>query len=149
MQDEKDAILDIDLSRLEDDCREQSKLLRQWGYKLAKAKRVLNDAEKKLKVTKAEVARAVRSRPEAHGVNSTTIDNVNDAVMVNKEYKAVWDEQIEAQYQVDMIQSMVNALHDRRTELENIVKLHGQMYWSKPNTSDVDTMSAAAKKVKR
>lgn len=132
---EKDALLTIDLTRLEENCAEQTVLMRQWGDKLAVARRKVSMEEAKLKVVKSEMANKMRQRPDAYGLTKDTDKVIDDAVQASREWQAQNLAIIEAEYQRDLIKSMVDALNDRRTELENCVKLHGQMYFAKPDTS--------------
>lgn len=132
---EKDDLLKIDLARLEDCCSNQHIMLRQWGDKLALARKKVTDLENAAKVCKAELGKKIRQRYEAYGLVKGTEAEIESAILTQPEYKAAVELVTQAEYEKDLIKSMVDALHDRRTELENLVQLHGQMYFAKPNTS--------------
>lgn len=133
--DEKDDLLKIDLARLEENCAEQTTLMRQWGDMLALARKKVTDTDNALKVTRAELRKKITQKPDAYGLVKDRVDDIEGAIIVHAEYRKGVEAVTQAEYEKDLIKSMVDALNDRRTDLENLVLLHGQMYFAKPNTS--------------
>jgi len=146
---EKDDILKIDLAHLEKDLAEHARLVRIWGDKLAEAEFNCKHAKNKLRLVKAELSRVVRSNPGKYNiVGRATEDATEDVVVTMSSYKEPAAELIQAEYDRDIIKNMVIALHERGEAMGYQAKLHGQMYWAKPQTNEEysrhDVMTEAA-----
>lgn len=138
---EKDDTLAIDLCRLEEECIRNPILMREWADKLANARRTAARSDAALKLVKAEMGIKIRQRPSAYGIDKQTVDSVNDAIITHKDYKHALEVSIQAQYDVEVLESMTKALYDRGKQLSNACALHGQQYWSKPH-ADPETRQA-------
>lgn len=132
-------LLKINLNRLEEECAGQSQLMAEWGEILADAKRKSKDLRKALKLLTAQISLNVRRDPAEFGLARATDDSVKEVVTTQDEVQNLQDQVIQAEYEEEILDSFVWSIVDRKAQLENLVKLHGQMYWSKPDTSSEET----------
>ena len=149
-EEEFEEILDIDENILDDQSREQPRLVWKHGRILAEAMKDLDYAEANKKLVTAEVIKKIRKRPKRYGMESATEAGIKTALPGTKEYQEAAEAVIEAQYIVNKIQAATNALDHRRTSLSNFVKLNEQNYFSKPRqTKEVDRKKSPRRKALR
>lgn len=129
---EKDDLLRIRFDRLHEDAAEQARLMRAWSSKLALADKKAKLAKRKARVVRAELSKVVRQAPGKYGIAKVTDTAVEDAVIQMTTCKEADQEQIEMEYQRDMLKAMVMSIHERGEQISNEVKLFGQQYWAKP-----------------
>jgi len=102
---------------------------------LREAKRDLRKAKARYEVAKAEVRLAVNGDPGKFGLTKGTVAEVDAAVTIDKRVRKALEELHEAEYAIDIYSIQVNAREERRRNLEDLVKLHGQDYFSDPRIS--------------
>lgn len=134
MNDEFDyeEFMEIDEDSLDVEWLEQPKKMVQMVKIAAKVKINMERAKDNLAQVKAELAKKVRAAPEKYGIEKITIDAVNDVVQTNAEYIEAYEEYLEAVYENDVASGSVKATEQRKSSLENLVKLHGQQYFAGP-----------------
>lgn len=133
-------LLAINLNRLEDECKDQPQLMFTWGQELAKARRVSKAAKNRMKLAEVAADKAAREDPFATmGIAKTTEPAIKAYVAGDEEYRQCQQDLIDSEYEEDVLAAFVESLRDRREQLGNEVKLHGQMYWSKPDTNAAPT----------
>lgn len=134
------SILEIDLLELDREWSRQPKLYHEYADQLSNARKRLNRAEAEMKVVKAEIDRDIRSKPESFGLAAKPTEvAIANTVILQKKHRRAVDEVIEAQHLVDMLFAMVNSLEQRKTALENEVKLLGQRYFADPRADEEGT----------
>lgn len=148
---ETSELMDIDLNVLDREWLEQPKHMYQYGAALADAWKGLREAKAYAEVQWAELKRLaakidldVRKHPDSYGLDKITEAVVANAVLTSVKYIRKQEECFEADRQiasanhdVDILDAAVKALQDKRSSLENLVRLHGQNYFSTPK-ADVD-----------
>ena len=134
MNDEFDyeEFMEIDEDSLDVEWLEQPKKMVQMVKIAAKVKINMERAKDNLAQVKAELAKKVRASPEKYGIEKITIDAVNDVVQTNAKYIEAYEEYLEAVYENDVASGSVKATEQRKSSLENLVKLHGQQYFAGP-----------------
>lgn len=132
-------LLAIDLNRLEECCQEQPQLMFLWGTQLAEARKAVKSAKNKVKLRAAKLDSEIRANPTDFGFERPTEKAVEYTITKDTEYQEELKDLIQLEYEEDVLDIFFKTLIDRRGELENLTKLFGQMYWSKPNT--VERMS--------
>lgn len=134
MNDEFDyeEFMEIDEDSLDVEWLEQPKKMVQMVKIAAKVKINMERAKDNLAQVKAELAKKVRAAPEKYGIEKVTIDAVNDVVQTNAKYIEAYEEYLEAVYENDVASGSVKATEQRKSSLENLVKLHGQQYFAGP-----------------
>jgi anthranilate phosphoribosyltransferase len=128
-------VLEIHLDRLEEECQSLPKLLFLWGDKLAQAKRDARNAKNYLKLLAANMAKEIRENPKDFGLEKITEAALEQTVLVQEQYAQALADHSEAEHEEDVLLAFVIALKEKGEQIGNMTKLHGQMYWSKPDTS--------------
>jgi hypothetical protein len=131
------SLLDWSESKLEEACRSQAGLVFTWGVELARAQREVKHLKGRRDLAKADVAGRVREDPERYGASSRgATDSLIDAACAqDSDYQAVMKDLHDAEYEEAVLDAFMRALRDRGEQLSNDVKLYGQKYWAKPDTS--------------
>lgn len=124
--------IEIDETALDIEWLNQPGLMMRYARHLAQMRRDLDEAKQNLDVVKAEVDRNIREFPEKYGIDKLTEGSVNSAVLTSKKYKEAQEKYLNAKFEADMAQGAVNAFEQRKTALENLVKLNGQQYFASP-----------------
>lgn len=131
----EDDIL-IDETALDVECLDQSRRLRDYCKITAAARRTMNLAKENLEFVSATLERAIRLKPDDYGVTpgarGITEDSIKAAVKVHPEYQMASRAYIDADYEHEVAKGTVKAFDDRKGELENLVRLHGQSYFAGP-----------------
>ena len=110
-------------------------LSREWTKKLARAELELSEAKDNMKYVTAKLAKDIRENPDNYDLSKVTDKSVEQYIPLQKAYRDALDEINQCKYNVDIIDSMVQAIQDKRRALENEVKLYGLQYWDSPNVS--------------
>lgn len=129
-------LLDIDLNRLEDEARVQPQRMYVWGTKLAEARKRAKEEKNRAELIHATLDKQVRSDPATFGIEKITEAAVKAAILEQNDYQNVLDSRIQAEYEEDILDAFVKALASRDRQIETLAKLHGQMYWSKPDVDE-------------
>lgn len=140
-------LLDIDRNVLDDEWIAQPKLYFEYAEQLVDARKNLDASKDKLNVLKAELEETaarldlnIRANPEQYGVDGKITEAVvKNAILLQEEYKVarvscevVQREITELKQEVGILEAFISALGDKKSALENLVKLHGQNYFSSP-----------------
>lgn len=124
----------IDESALDVEWLDQPMLMMRYSKELSKAEREVARLKEKQAVVKAEFDRDIRLVPESFDVKGKITEAVvSNTILFQKEYKEVTTELIEAQYELSMLKGAVNAIHQRKDALQDLVRLHGQRYFAGPS----------------
>jgi hypothetical protein len=127
---EKD--IEIDESALDIEWLEQPRLMLKYAKNAAEMQLDLDKAKQDLDIAKAEADKAIRENPERFGLEKVTEAAVSNAILISKDYKQAYQTYLDTKYEVDMARGAVNAFEQRKSALENLVRLHGQQYFAGP-----------------
>lgn len=122
----------IDENALDVEFLEQPTLMARYARLLAEARRDRDLAKEALDLTKAEINLDIRDNPDKYNLTKITVDAVEACVLMEDSYKEAVKEYNDANYEVNVLQGVVNAVEHRKSALENLVKLHGQQYFAGP-----------------
>ena len=126
----------IDEQALDVEWLTQSQKMMKYCKMAAEAQRALNLAKENVDFVYATVNRAVRNDPESYGVaagsRGITEDSIKSAIQVHPEYQAATKEYIDAKYEAEVASGAVRAFDQRKSALENLVRLCGQNYFAGP-----------------
>jgi len=123
----------IDAESLDVELLAQPELVVRYSTQLAEAKAEQALAKEALDYEKAQIDFKVREDPESFGVVKVTENAINNAVLMEASYRLIQTEYNEATRNVNILQGVVYAINDRKSSLENLVKLHGQQYFAGPS----------------
>ena len=127
---EKD--IEIDDTALDIEWLEQPRKMMQYSKNAAFRRMKLEEAKQALDITKAEVDKKIRKNPEKFGIEKITENVISATILIANEYQEAYAEYLTAKYESDMASGAVQAFEQRKSALENLVKLHGQQYFAGP-----------------
>jgi Na+-translocating ferredoxin:NAD+ oxidoreductase RnfC subunit len=137
-------ILSIDQNLLDREWLNQPRFFFQYARQLADARRSYEEAKANLKLVAAEADQKVRERA-SQMEQKVTEAMIAAAVLRRNDYREAEQAVFTAKHNMDVLDAAVEALRHRKDALENLVRLHGQNYFSEPratgdNKSMVDDM---------
>lgn len=142
------SFLEINPDELDREWLHQPNLALEFHDKLADAKLRLDEKTSALRVTEAELAKAIRKRPEDYDLDKLTEAALKETVLLQPEYADDVAAMQEASHRVDLLRGTVAAISDRRRSLENLVELHLAGYYAEPRAkkrskTEVDELRAS------
>ena len=124
--------LKIDPEMLDVEWLKQPQLFMKYCEESARMQMELSRAKENLNVTRAEVyASIMKAIPE--GGKKPTEAAIESQILLHDDYKKASDEFKDKVFEADVIQAAVRAFEQRKTALENLVKLHAANYFSSPS----------------
>jgi hypothetical protein len=129
----KRSLSDIDLGRLEYEWVRQDKLVRRYTPVLAEAELDLLEAEANLELVEARMLLRIRGDPKKFGFEGRpNKEDIKAKITVSKDYQEANNQVIQAEYTVKKLKGTMATLSNRRTVLENEVKLWLGDYFAAP-----------------
>jgi len=132
-QKEFEGLLDIDKTRLDDECEKQPHLVWEYGRMSAKALRDVDDALANLKLAEADVDAAVRETPAEFGLDKITETAIKHAILRSKEYQEAQEQLNKAKYRVNVLEAANRSLDHRRTSLTMLDRQDERGYFARPS----------------
>lgn len=143
-------IFDIDLTMLDKEWMEHSKLFFRFSLKVTKAARKVAEAKAELDLVCSGLASKMRMSPKKYGLGSKATEAaIKSKIPSRKKYKKYFDKLNDTIENHSTLQNVVTALDHRRRGLERLVQLHGQNYFSEPKPLDERSRMIADKIVKQ
>lgn len=127
---DKDRYLSIDLNSLHLECQRQAELHGEHGKMCATARKEVADAKVKLKLVECEIAKQIRDDPLAFGLQKITEDAIKMTIPLQGRYKAAVATYNRLNAELDVHEVDVEALRDKKSMLESLVKLRLGDYFS-------------------
>ncbi len=137
-----ESILDIDLTRLDEEWINQPRLFFKYASMFAKITRKEQDAKAERELIKSEIASRMRKNPTKYGLDKATEASINSAMMKQSKYREAQNTLLNLRYDMGVIQAAVRSLDHRKSALERLVSLHGQNYFSTPTARDPNSKEA-------
>ena len=110
----------------------QSELMRRYTKHAATMEKARDLAKEALGVKRAQIEMDIRNNPDAYKLAKPTEAGIASTILLQKEYQELAAELTEAQYELGIAIGAVRAIDQRKTALENLVKLLGQYYFAGP-----------------
>lgn len=126
--------INIDESALDLECLEQPRLMLKYGSLYAKMNKLLELAKDHKETVRARLSRDIRANPTNFGLEKITDAAVEATIQSHRDYQQASEEYIEARYNAQLINAVVESFEHRKSMLELLVKLNGQNYFSAPQT---------------
>jgi hypothetical protein len=135
MQSDLDYLGDvyIDESALDTEWLMQPTLMVRYCSHSAACKQEVDAAKEQLEICKAKLDRQIRTNPEEYGLKKITEGAVSSAIVENAEHQECQQEYIEAKYEYERAVAAVRAIDQKKTALENLVRLHSASYFAGPS----------------
>lgn len=145
---EQDVAIDSDALDLE--WLQQPELMRKYAKHMAETKKELDDAKERLDVGKAKIETNIRANPDSFNLAKPTESAIQSALLLQPEYQKLAREYSEAKYEYEIAGAVVRAIDQRKTALENLVRLLGLSYFAGPQSPrDLQQEQLAKKDRKR
>jgi len=112
----------------------QAELMKKYAAHSADTKREMDEIKERLEITKARIEMEVRSNPEKYELPKVTEGAIQSAIILQKEYQEIVQEYTNAKYENDVAIAVVRAIDQKKTALENLVKLMAASYFAGPQT---------------
>ena len=127
--------LSIDQNDLDKEWCKQPRLYHTYAIELAEARLREDEAEATFKAIKATLDGLIRSNPSAYDLEDKPKETaIASTIILQDEYMKAQKKVNDAQYKVSLLFAMTGSLDHKKAALENLVKLHGQDYFSTPRT---------------
>jgi len=128
----------IDEHSLDEEWIKQPRLFMQYAKESAVKKREYDITKAKFEVLEAEIDTEVRSDPESYINGKITEKSIKNAVLTNADYLEAQQDLIDLAHELEIMKYAVRSFEQKKSALENLVKLHGQGYYSEPTSPDVN-----------
>lgn len=123
----------IDESALDIEWLEQPRLMFKYTRHAAEMKQEMDLAKERIDYVKAETDREIRKNPQDFEIEKLTEAVVTNTILVQEDYVEAIAQFNESKFEFDIAQGAVRAIDQRKTALENLVKLFGQQYFAGPS----------------
>ncbi|MFA5377446.1 MAG: hypothetical protein WC455_16965 [Dehalococcoidia bacterium] len=117
------------------DCEwvKQASLFGEYCMEQAGARAKLDAVKERLDVKVAGLGLKVRSNPATYGLDKVTEASVQAVILLDVECAKLREEIAVAQYELEVMSAAVRALDQKKSALENLVRLQGQNYFAGPS----------------
>lgn len=122
----------IDESALDVEWLEQPRLFLEYGRNEHATRRTMDYAKERLDLVKAKLDKALRADPDKYNIARISEGAITNTIFLQPEFKEANEKFIEANYEYGVARAAVWAFDQRKTALENLVRLHGQNYFAGP-----------------
>src|SRR5581483_205142 len=130
LKEDAQKILDIDIHNLHEECAEQPKLFARVCEQLADARRELARVEEELRIVDAELDRDIRLHPEKYGLDKTTEPAIKAVILTHKRHRLAYEKLCDAKHDRDILEGLKDAAAQRKTMLEDDVRLFLANYYA-------------------
>jgi len=144
---EKD--LAIDMNNLHKEWERQPHIFMLYAEAAADAKLRVDKLREEVEVIKAEIATDIRSSPESYGFTRVTESQVKELVLQDGRYAKAMERYLRAKHEYEILAAAVKAFDQRKSALENLVRLYGQQYFSTPVVPDSEPFAQERREMVR
>lgn len=123
----------IDETALDVEWLQQSNLMYKYARYQAETKKTMDEAKERLDFIKAKLEMDIRANPESYGLSKVTESAIASTILLQPEYQEASKKYIEAKYENDVAVAAVRAIDQKKTALENLVKLLSVSYFAGPS----------------
>ena len=134
MKDNDSYVLDMEISPQDLDVEwlEQPNLMMKYTKKLAELREKRDLIKEEVELTRAQLDREIRESPGEFGLDKINNDVVANTILTIEDFQTLSKKLIRANYEVNVMAGIVQAVEQRKQALENLVRLHGQQYFAGP-----------------
>ncbi len=122
----------IDESALDVEWLNQPELMYKYAAHAAEMKKEVDEAKERMEVMRATLDADIRKNPEAYGMTKVTESAIGGAITIQPNYQSAVDAYNAAQYEFGIASAAVRAVDQRKTALENLVRLLTASYFAGP-----------------
>jgi hypothetical protein len=133
MNDKWKSDVEIDVDALDIQWAKQASLFGEYCMEQAKARASLDALKERLDVKVAGLGLKIRANPAQFGLEKITESSVQAVILLDAECAKLREEIAVAQYEFEVMGAAVRALDQKKSALENLVRLQGQNYFAGPS----------------
>ena len=137
MSDKIRKVVDIDEYQLDKECVNLPTDILKYSSILAKKKRNYDSAKSNLENVEAKLQMEIREDPSKFGLDKVTENAIKSALVLNEDYKKAKEQVLQAKYEMDVSQAVVNALEAKKKSLAMLVDLYLVGYFSEMKADPV------------
>lgn len=123
----------IDEQALDVEWLRQAELMRKYASHAATTKQYMDELKERVDVEKAQLDLDIRKDPAKYGIDKVTESVVQSAILIQPTYKELQDRYRGARYENDIAIAAVRAIDQKKTALENLVRLLTASYFAGPS----------------
>jgi len=135
-----DEFFGINQNQLDKEWIDQPRFYFQYAKAHADATDTYERSKATLEVVEAELDQKIRSHPEAHGIAKVTEGAITHVMTLHADYQKAHSAMLDAKHDMDVSKAAEWAANARKNALENLVRLHGQQYFSTPQAAPEQKM---------
>ncbi len=124
----------IDADALDVEWLKQSESMGAYCKYQAQTKKEVDEAKERVEIGKARIEMQIRTAPDKYGLPKVTEGAIQSTILLQDEYQQLVQEYTDAKYENDIAIAAVRAIDQKKTALENLVKLLGQSYFAGPQS---------------
>ncbi len=146
--------MSIDESALDVEWLDQPKRMMTYCRLAAEKKRDADLAKENIDLVKSRLRQYISAEPDKFGLVKITEASLEAGVISHPDYQQAQREFIDAKFEAEVASGAVRAFEQRKTALENLVKLHNSSYFAGPSvprdlSSEVRKKTESDKNVSR
>lgn len=134
MKSEYEVDLEIDPNALDVEWLKQPSLFFKYSDKAALARKNLDALKEEYDVYRAALDSKIRKEPEKYGLTKVTEGSIAAVITMDKTVEEFENSVNELKYQFDILTNAIRAFDQKKSALENLVKLLGMDYFSAPSS---------------
>ena len=128
----------IDKFNLDKEWLEQAEKFIAWGEKKVDAEKARDDKKQEVELIKAELSTKIRENPKQFGLEKVTEAAINEVIIQDGVYQSKNREYFDLVSAVKLLAIVVQGFEQRKTALEEEVKLYLNGYWADPRSKGKD-----------
>lgn len=125
--------VNIDETALDVEWLQQANLMYKYARHQAETRKAMDEAKERLDFIKAKLEMDIRANPETYGLSKVTESAIASTILLQPEYQEASKKYIEAKYENEVAVAAVRAIDQKKTALENLVKLLSVSYFAGPS----------------
>lgn len=131
----EDYLLDmeIQIDELEIECLEQPKLMIKYSSMLSEARQRRDLKKEEIDLIRSTLDKKIREDPDTYGLDKVTESAVVNAIIRQEKYQRHTREYHSLNHDFNVLQGVVQAVEQRKSMIEGLIKLNGQQYFAGPS----------------
>ena len=126
------SIMEPDKNNLDEEWVKQPKLFTDWAIEAAAARLDYDEAKADVDVVRADISLDVRTNPEKYDIEKITEKAIDAAIVLDAAYVKAMHKLRKAKHRFEVASALVSGLEQRKSSLENLVKLRLANYFAEP-----------------
>lgn len=122
----------IDPNALDVEWLEQPELMRKYAKHAALMEKEKDEAKERLDIVKARIELDIRDNPTTYNIQKVTEGTIQSVLLLQEGYQEANREFNDAKYEYNVAVAAVRAFDQRKTALENLVRLLSASYFAGP-----------------